>query len=165
MPEIRGRIIRIVDETTVVINLGEEHGIDRSSIFTVLGSPEPIVDPVTKEELGTVTVFKAEVKADVVFPRFTVATSEWTSQKLVATSDPTYTELSRMLSWTPPTVTTTHGGDLNVKKEDIQPWAALSTSPVQVGDEVEVSVSTPSIEEEAQDADLAPADEETDTGE
>ncbi len=43
--EFHGKIIRIVDKTTAIINLGKNHGIKDSSIFSIIGNPEPIIDP------------------------------------------------------------------------------------------------------------------------
>jgi len=118
--KIKGRIIRILDGKTVVINLGRDHGIQRESIFYILGEPEKVIDPVTKEELGAVAVNKAKVVASQVFDKFTIATAPYASQDLSALFR---TEV-----------------DLPIDPNDVRPWKAISESTIKVGDEVEVTV-------------------------
>ena len=118
--KIKGRIIRILDEKTVVINLGEENGVQRGLTFYILGEPEKVIDPITKEELGTVAVNKAKVEATQVFDKFTVATTPLNR-----------TDLSIFLGTKP---------QLPVDPKDISPWKAQSESPVRVGDEVEATI-------------------------
>ncbi|MGQ9627325.1 MAG: FlgT C-terminal domain-containing protein [Anaerolineae bacterium] len=132
MPKVRGRIIRIPDDRTVIINLGRKHGVRDDNIFSILAEPEPVVDPFTGEELGRVSVVKAKVAASQVYDKFTIATTRWTER-----------------TWPPPELfgveKVVDEGGLRVRKEDIQPWKAKSGAPVQVGDVVEVEVM---VEEE-----------------
>ncbi len=57
--KIKGKIIRILDKRTVMINLGIQDGIKNTSIFHILGKPEPVIDPFTEIELGIVNVSKS----------------------------------------------------------------------------------------------------------
>lgn len=123
---IRGRIIRILDSQTLIINLGLEQGINENSIFNILGKPEPILDPLTNEELGQVAVSRARVRASQVFDKFTIATTKWTE-----VTD------SALFRWVLGTTKTIDGGALLVKNDDIKPW---ETTPIEVGDEIEVMV-------------------------
>lgn len=137
--KIKGKIIRIIDKKTVVINLGEEHGIDNSSVFYILGEPEEIIDPFNNDILGTVNVTKTRVKASQVFDKFTIATTSWK----VTTYNPISIYSSLFKSET--ITQTVDEGELKVDPDDLQPWKARSETPVKVGDEVEVTVE---IEEE-----------------
>ena|ERR1044071_5026429 len=143
--KIKGRIIRILDNRTVVINLGREHGITSNSIFYILGEPEPVVDPVTKEILGTVNVSKSRVRASQVFDKFTIATTSWT---YTSVHKSIFGDLIGGLGG--PTVETHDEGELKVSSTEIKPWKAKSESPVKVGDEVEVTVEIQEAEEAAQ---------------
>jgi hypothetical protein len=142
--KIKGRIIRILDKRTVVINLGSKHGISADSIFHILGDPEAVEDPETKVTLGTVRFSKSRVRASQVFDNFTIATTSWTT---------TYFRLGQLsqLLGTIGGQTTETGkideGDLDVNPKDIRPWKAKSESPVKVGDDVEVEVDITSDEE------------------
>lgn len=55
------RIIKILDEFTVVINAGFADNINTGTILQVYSVGEPLVDPVTKESLGTLDNIKAEI--------------------------------------------------------------------------------------------------------
>lgn len=134
--KIKGRIIRIIDSTSVIVNLGSAHGISSSSKFYVLGEPEPVTDPDTNEELGTVTVTKVVLKASQVFERFTIAVSKWSETTLKGSVASLLFEPFAKDQF----VTNSYGDELNVKDEDIKPWLSKSEIPVQVGDEAEVEV-------------------------
>ncbi|MET0648636.1 MAG: hypothetical protein ABW208_18650 [Pyrinomonadaceae bacterium] len=140
--KLTGRIIRILDTRTVVINLGREHGITDASIFRILGEPEQIIDPVTNEVLGSVKVTKTRVRATQVFDKFTTASTTWVEHG-VAVSEAI--NLARIFGSTQNTV---DEGELNVSPEDIRPWKAKSESPVKVGDTVEVYVEQPETKPE-----------------
>ena len=133
--KIRGRIIRILDRSTVIINLGSDHGITRESIFSILGEPEPVIDPFTEEELGRVSVVKGRVKAKTVTPRFTIATSKWLEERFIPSVS---LDMERMLGVEREVQPI--GNELRVAPEDVQPWRAETEDLVRVGDEVEVEV-------------------------
>ena len=150
---IKGRIIRILDTKTLVINLGRENGIENNSFFYILGEPEPVSDPVTNEVLGTVNVTKAKVKASQVFDKFTIATSSWTNVSVTAYGS----VLSDLMGGMK---TERVNEDLTVATSDIKPWKAKSASPVKVGDEVEVSIEVSDPEEDAIAAGVESEDED-----
>lgn len=136
--KIKGRIIRILDETTVIVNLGLRDGVGASSVFSILGTPEEVVDPITKESLGTVLVVKGRVKANSVSERFTIATSKWIERtsRFTGLSFGGYEESAEE-----------HDSKLRIQSSEVKPWKAVSAEFVRVGDEVETSV-TISIDEE-----------------
>lgn len=128
MGQITGRIIRILDKRTVIINLGAVDKIDRTNVFSILGKSEVVVDPLSKEVLGSVKIVKAKVKAQSVYPRFTIATSRWTEPINPFMLD--YEEAGE--------------GDLLVEPFTMEPWKAKTEDPVRVGDiVVTVVVSAP----------------------
>lgn len=76
------RVIKVIDDYTVVINRGKEHGLE--SFFRVLVyfvDPEELVDPETKESLGNLEIVRgtgkpihiqdkmATIKSDRILPR------------------------------------------------------------------------------------------------
>jgi hypothetical protein len=134
--KLTGRIIRILDTRTVVINLGGEKGIRDQSVFSIMGKDEPVVDPASHEELGKVRVVKAKVKAAQVFDKFTVATTKW---REYPSTLPATTELAKLFGATTYEV---DQGELRVNPEEVQAWKAKSEEPVRVGDTVEVIVES-----------------------
>lgn len=128
--KIKGRIIRIVDQQTVVVNLGDDNGITPDSVFYILGESEDIVDPESGETLGSVNVTKARVKATQVFAKFSIATTTWS----VVSGNSSLSFLAG--------VEQIDEGPLNAPENEIKPWRARSETPVRVGDDVEVSVAS-----------------------
>lgn len=139
--KIRGKIIRILDTRTVIINLGEVDDIDTNSVFYILGDPEPVVDPDTKEELGLVNVIKSKIKASQVFDRFTVATTKWTQP-----SPASLFAFKGYYNFLGGQAEVIDEGELRVKPEELQPWKAQSEIPVMLGDIVEVDVEKPATD-------------------
>ena len=131
MSKTRGRIIRILDAETVMINLGRRDGVSRGSVFSVLSEPEVVVDPSTGEELGKVQLVKAKVRASGVYDRFTIAMTKWAVPK---------TNLDQRKALGAENADVAQGETL-VDPKQIQPWRAASETPIRLGDPVEVSVS------------------------
>lgn len=126
--KLRGRIIRIVDPKTVIINLGSKQGVTHQSVFKILGDDEEIVDPFTNRTLGRISVVKGRVKAATVDDAYTIARahSNWPTGE---TYPPRYDPFDEIMD-----------EKLTVDHEDLQPWKALSEEPVKLGDEVETSI-------------------------
>src|SRR5689334_6073263 len=110
-----GRIIRILDPKTVIINLGSEDGISSDSIFYILGEPEDIVDPQTNEVLGSVKATKGRVRASTVSEKFTIATTSWSESAISASA-----------ALFPLLTTRINEGDLKVDLREIKPWKSRS---------------------------------------
>jgi hypothetical protein len=134
MKNIQGRIIRIVDKNTVIVNLGTEDGITFSTIFSIMGEPEQIIDPENNEVLGEVYIVKARVKAKTVTEKFTIATTKWADIRLDALGG-SFDSSSGALE-----NVEKDQGELLVEEADLQPWKAKSESPVKVGDTAEALV-------------------------
>ncbi|MEW5985169.1 MAG: hypothetical protein AB1791_00880 [Chloroflexota bacterium] len=128
--KVRGRIIRVLDSTSVIINLGSEDGVQTNSIFNILGQPEAIKDPFSQETLGYVNVVKAKVGAASIDEKFTIATTERAS----------YMGLINRATLLSPFRGQLEEDELLVEQEEVQPWKARSEAPVRVGDYVEVEV-------------------------
>ena len=136
MRTIRGKIIRIVDARTVIIDLGSEHGVTQGARFSIIAEAEPIVHPDTGETLGILPVVKAKLKADRVYSKFTVAVSRWLYREFKASLG-----LQDFIDTV--SVTKTIGGDLLIEQTELEPWKAQSETPVRKGDIVEVRVAEP----------------------
>ena len=79
---LRGKIIRLLDRRTVIVNLGQIHGVEEGCEFRILGQLEAVVDPESGVELGKVNVVKCRIWAIQVFEKFTIAGTKhtiWTS--------------------------------------------------------------------------------------
>lgn len=139
---VKGRIIRILDTRTVIINLGTNDGIGHDCVFRVVGGPEAVVDPVTDEELGSVNVVKTKVKAAQVYDRFAIATTRWHERVSTVVSALSAFSEPRMVDH----------GELRVHSAELQPWKGESEVPVRVGDVVEADIEIAADEEENAEA-------------
>ncbi|MER7994399.1 hypothetical protein [Micromonospora chalcea] len=71
---IRGKVAQLIDERTLVINRGAEHGVQVGMRFAVLNRKgADVVDPDTNEPIGSVDVEKVLVKVVRVEARLAVA--------------------------------------------------------------------------------------------
>ncbi|MHB7978947.1 hypothetical protein CF067_00815 [Clostridium sporogenes] len=66
------KIIKIIDEYNVVVNAGSIDGIKENDILEIFIKGEPIKDPDTKEELGTLDTIKAKLIVNQNFPKFCI---------------------------------------------------------------------------------------------
>jgi hypothetical protein len=123
----------------VIVNLGSNDGIQDESVFSILGEPEPVIDPFTSEELGLVSVVKAKVKAYQVHDKFTIASTKWFSTYFKPTAN-LGAQIGSLFD-----TQVVDQGELRVNPSDIQPWRAKSEIPVRIGDVVEVEVPERSI--------------------
>lgn len=58
-----GRVVRILDETWLLANVGLEHGVATGDVFAVFAPGEEVTDPETGESLGRLELVKARVQA------------------------------------------------------------------------------------------------------
>lgn len=73
MTGIKGKVAEIVDEYTVVINRGHEHGVEEDMRFVIYELGEEIKDPKTEEYLGKFEYVKAKVEVVNVQEKFSTA--------------------------------------------------------------------------------------------
>ncbi len=70
---LEGRVVQVLNERELVINIGAEHGVKPGIRFAVLAAePTELVDPETGEALGVLDRVKVRVRAGEVAPRYTV---------------------------------------------------------------------------------------------
>ncbi len=66
------KIIKIIDDETLVINAGYDNGIKIGDDFEIFEDGEEIKDPDTGEVLGTLDTIKERVEAIDVFPKMCI---------------------------------------------------------------------------------------------
>lgn len=70
---IEGKVAKILNARELIINQGFEHGIKAGMRFKVVEESEEVVDPDTREILGTISREKIRVKVVDAQPRFAIA--------------------------------------------------------------------------------------------
>ncbi len=66
------KIIKIIDDETIVINAGSENKVNPGDKFEIFDIGEEIRDPDTQEILGTLDTIKETVEAIHVFPKMCI---------------------------------------------------------------------------------------------
>ena len=66
------RVIKIISDTEILVNLGVSKGIKQGDILTIRGKDEDIIDPFSNESLGYLPVTKAKVKVDTVYEKMCI---------------------------------------------------------------------------------------------
>jgi len=75
MQGIEGKVAKIIDEYTVVINKGSDNGVEENMRFIIYEKGKEIIDPDSKESLGYFEYVKGKVKVDVVNEKYSIAKS------------------------------------------------------------------------------------------
>jgi len=70
------RIISIIDDKTILINVGENKEISQGDEFQIFSKTTDIIDPFTGDNLGSMDINKAIVEAYDVLPKMTVCKSK-----------------------------------------------------------------------------------------
>jgi len=80
---IKGNVAGILDDYTLVLNIGSENSVRPGMKFVIYEVGEPIIDPETKKELGKLELVKGFVEVINVQPNLcTVISSEMKTESL-----------------------------------------------------------------------------------
>ncbi len=127
---IEGKIAKIVDEQTVVINRGSEAGVRDGMKFAIFSGGDAVTDPDTGESLGTWEVVKGCVKTTHVQEKLSVCAVIETEQT-AEQKKPPKTLSSAMVDVS---FDKGSGNKLDVRAADMS--GRPNVGPVAVGDSV-----------------------------
>jgi len=125
---IEGQVARIVDESTLVINRGSEHGVSAGARFSVFAEVEEVTDPETGETLGNWELVKGVVVAAHVQEKMTVCAP--LSPERVERDD------THTLSYEMVAVSMAAGGGGKLDVDRAQMTGKPAAGPIKVGDRV-----------------------------
>lgn len=74
-PRYLGKVVSVVNDTTVVVNIGADHSIRTGQTFVVVGLGETITDPDTGEVLEQLELVRGRVEATHVQQKISTLTS------------------------------------------------------------------------------------------
>lgn len=78
------KIVKIISDYQIVVNGGFEHGIKKGDILEVYILGDEIIDPDTKESLGTLDTVKETLKVINVFQKMCVCINSQYDQPILA---------------------------------------------------------------------------------
>lgn len=125
------KIIKIIDETAFIINVGSDDGIERDDKFEILDTEgEQIEDPETGEVLGNLNTSKGIIVAENIYPKMTIAKTRMVGGESTYVRD--------ILKLTNPYLTSkpSHREELFVDESEVTGGLQRSSNPIQIGDEV-----------------------------
>jgi len=59
---IHGKVVKIICNSMLVINVGSEHGVTKGMKFIIYNQGDEIIDPDTQKALGKIELVKAQVE-------------------------------------------------------------------------------------------------------
>jgi len=121
------RVIEILDEYSILINYGREHGANEDDEVRIVSTGPEIVDPVTKESLGTLDSIKSTLTIVTVYDKFSLCKKIITTTKNVLVSP-----LSQFQT------TTKTSKLINVDKDSISNKTTPDDTIIKIGDMVEI---------------------------
>ena len=127
---ITGKVAKIVDDSHLVLNVGEIHGVTKGMKFVIFDEGDEVADPETGESLGKMEIVKGEVIVEHPQERISLAAStevKEVDQESVVLS-------ARLAKADPAGKHRKERQQLHVKGSDKTGWA--NVSPVSVGDPV-----------------------------
>ena len=77
---IEGKVANVINRRELIINRGSEHGVVEGMVFKVMDLNLRVMDPESKEILGTLEREKIRVRVSEVQPRFSIARTYETYQ-------------------------------------------------------------------------------------
>lgn len=73
------KVIKIIDDTTLVINAGSSNNAEIGDIMEIHGKSETIYDPETKENLGQIDIIKDSLKITKTYEKMCICESAFVS--------------------------------------------------------------------------------------
>jgi len=130
---IEGKVAKILDEYTLIINVGAAQGVRPGMEFVVFAPGDEVVDPDSGESLGQWEAVKARLAVQHVQEKLTVCAPAAPQSKLAADDDPTTHTLSAAMIADHMRVGRS-AGKINIDKSQMAGKPVLG--PVSVGDSV-----------------------------
>ena len=130
---LEGKVIRIINDKTILINLGSEEGVKIGTKFAIIGPGEEIIEPETGKSLGPIMLEKARVVVRQVEPEFCRASTPIRTVKYPTSMDRMAELYASMAGLAGRTVR--QQDSLPVDESDIHPLTE-EASKVKVGDSV-----------------------------
>lgn len=132
---IEGKVAKILDDQTLVLNVGKAQGVEQGMVFCVYAPVEDVTDPDTGESLGTWEAVKGYVQA--THPQDRLAVCRAFSPKTVRKSEAPEDRGTHTLSSELVAVSMLSGGPLaqerlHVDRGDLAGMPEIG--PIRVGD-------------------------------
>lgn len=117
------RVIKIIDDMSIILNCGFEDGIKEKDKFKILSDvTQVIIDPFTNEELGKIQKGKALVEATTVYEKMCICEN---TVRIGGIAE-SFSEFAKLAG---------KRASLNVDIEQITGEFSINDKPIKIGDE------------------------------
>lgn len=127
MPNDYYRVIEIIDEYSILINYGRDDGANEDDKVRIIGIGPKIIDPETREELGTLDLIKATLTITTTYDKFSLCEKVETTTKNILISPLSQFQTTSKIT-----------KPLKVDKEKISNKKTPSDTTIKIGDKVKV---------------------------
>ncbi|CAH0419375.1 FlgT C-terminal domain-containing protein [Periweissella ghanensis] len=132
--QLNGKVIRILSEKEIIINLGKSQGIQTGDEFIITNNYTEIVDPETNINYGLLYDKKDMLEVTRVFEKFCIL-SKLSRERIGNTINASFNNSFSSLKNIYGSIQITTE-DLNVKHSQIDPMNSVDSydTPIQIGD-------------------------------
>lgn len=118
------RVIEILDTTAIIINYGKNQGAQVNDYIRVIEEGPEVIDPRTKEVLGTLDNIKETLTIDTVYDNFSICKKK--TEKNINPLEFNFNYKSTIIE------------QINVDESEIGILKKPKNKPIKVGDRVEI---------------------------
>lgn len=112
------RVIKIIDDTSLIVNAGLEDGIESGDSMEICSRGADIIDPVTKEKLGKLEITKAKLNVSEVYDKMCICETVYVSNYFATLiSNPLFSSTQKKLDVEPTEIS--GEGDKTIRIGDV----------------------------------------------
>lgn len=120
------RVIEILNKKELLINYGKNDGARVGEDITISMVGDKVIDPITKDVLGTLDIIKGRLEIYTVYPEFSICRDIEREERNIALPLGALTRTNKRFE------------DLNVLEEDMTYRWPQSVPPIKVGDVITI---------------------------
>lgn len=114
------KVIKIIDDTTLIINAGSVNDIEVGDEMEIHGKSENIYDPETNENLGKIDIIKDRLKITKVYEKMCICETSYVSNYFSSLlSNPLFASTQRKLDVEPTEISGTADKTIRIGDEAI----------------------------------------------
>lgn len=76
---LEGKVAQLPDQRTAVINIGSNDGVAETDVYEIYELGDPVIDPDTGEEIGSIRYTKATVIPETIMEEMTIVENQETT--------------------------------------------------------------------------------------
>lgn len=118
------KVIEILNSKELIINYGSNQGAKKGKEIRISIKGEPVIDPETEVQIGTLDIIKGELEIYQTYPNFSICRS--------------IQRRDRNILGSPFIRSETFYNSLNVNSEDMTHRLPANVPPIKVGDKIEL---------------------------